>query len=127
MLGLERHSASDAIGRRIAALKDDLDHLQSALRRHESGWEKAASQAQDWLAERAEALPRLDLEALRQRVLPAHAPALRDVPPVVPVIAAAVAVGVGVGCVLYAVTSRGRRRSASVSAKGAARRSSSKP
>ncbi|MFG1187126.1 MULTISPECIES: hypothetical protein [Xanthobacter] len=75
-----------------------------------------ASDAQDWVAERAESLPSLSLDSLR-RHLPAlpHRP-FRSETSAVPVIVAAVAVGVGVGCVLYAVTSRGRR-----SARGPAR------
>lgn len=112
MLGLHR-SSTDGFSRRLSALRDELDHLQSSFHRREREWGRlasdVASDAQDWVAERAESLPSLSLDSLRR-----HLPALpqrpfRAEPAALPVIVAAVAVGVGVGCVLYAVTSRGRR------------------
>ncbi|MCL8381363.1 MULTISPECIES: hypothetical protein [Xanthobacter] len=119
MLGLHRTS-TDGFSRRLSALRDELDHLQSSFHKREREWGRmasdVASDAQDWVAERAESLPSLSLDSLR-RHLPAlpHRP-FRSETSAVPVIVAAVAVGVGVGCVLYAVTSRGRR-----SARGPAR------
>jgi hypothetical protein len=112
MLGLHRTS-TDGFSRRLSALRDELDHLQSSFHKREREWGRlasdVASDAQDWVAERAESLPSLSLDSLR-RHLPAlpHRP-FRSETSAVPVIVAAVAVGVGVGCVLYAVTSRGRR------------------
>ncbi len=112
MLGLHR-SSTDGFSRRLSALRDELDHLQSSFHRRERDWGRlasdVASDAQDWVAERADALPSLSLDSLR-RHLPAlpHRP-FRAEPAALPVIVAAVAVGVGVGCVLYALTSRGRR------------------
>ncbi|MFG1227771.1 hypothetical protein [Xanthobacter wiegelii] len=112
MLGLHR-SSTDGFSRRLSALRDELDTLQSSFHKREREWGRlasnVASDAHDWVAERAEALPSLSFDSLR-RHLPAlpHRP-FRAEASALPVIAAAVAVGVGVGCVLYAVTSRGRR------------------
>ena len=119
MLGLHRTS-TDGFSRRLSALRDELDHLQSSFHKREREWGRmasdVASDAQDWVAERAESLPSLSLDSLRRHLpeMP-HRP-FRSETSAVPVIVAAVAVGVGVGCVLYAVTSRGRR-----SARGPAR------
>ncbi|MFG1203887.1 hypothetical protein V5F29_15980 [Xanthobacter aminoxidans] len=124
MLGLHRTS-TDGFSRRLSALRDELDHLQSSFRKREREWGRlasdVASDAQDWVAERAESLPSLSLPSLSLDSLRRHLPEMphrpfRSETSAVPVIVAAVAVGVGVGCVLYAVTSRGRR-----SARGPAR------
>lgn len=117
MFGLHR-SSTDGFSRRLSALRDELDTLQSSFHKREREWGRiasdVASDAHDWVAERAEALPSLSFDSLR-RHLPAlpHRP-FRAEPSAVPVIAAAVVVGVGVGCVLYAVTSRRRRSVRSV-------------
>lgn len=119
MLGLHRTS-TDGFSRRLSALRDELDHLQSSFHKREREWgciaSDVASDAQDWVAERAEALPSLSLDSLRRHLPALPYRPLRSDTSAVPVIVAAVAVGVGVGCVLYAVTSRGRR-----SARGQAR------
>lgn len=121
MLGLHR-SSTDGFSRRLSALRDELDHLQSSFHKREREWGRiasdVASDAQDWVAERADALPSLSLDSLR-RHMPAwpHRP-FRSEPAALPVIVAAVAVGLGVGCVLYAVTSRGRRSAADAAPEG---------
>lgn len=126
MLGLHR-SSTDGISGRLSALRDELDHLQSVFHKREREWGRmasgVASDAQDWVTEQAKSLPSLSLEGLR-RHLPAlpHRPSRAEVP-VLPVVLAAVAVGVGVGCVLYAVSSRGRR-SAGASGRSGGRRTS---
>lgn len=119
MLGWDRHSTADGLGRRIASLKDELDHLQSSFRHRDGGWDRLASNAHDlastaqkWVSDRAESLPR-SLTALRRHVQPAS-----SMPPALPVIAAAVVVGLGVGCVLYAISSRGKRHLAAATSGG---------
>lgn len=111
MLGLHR-SSTDGFSRRLSALRDELDHLQSAFHKREHAWGSlasgVASDARDWVAEQAEALPSLSLDGIR-RHLPALPHRSSRATPALPVFVAAVAVGVGVGCVLYAVTSCGRR------------------
>lgn len=120
MLGWHKESTADRVSRRIAALKDELDDLQSSLWSKPGSLERMASEAQDWISERAEALPRvhmphIDLSGVHLPDVRRHLPAPS---PSVAVIAAAVAVGAGVGCVLYALTSRGKRRPASFAPKG---------
>ena len=124
MFGMHRTS-TDGVSRRVAALRDELDHLQSSFHKREREWGRmasdVASDAHDWVAERAEGLPNLSLPSLSLDNIRRHLPAMphrpfRSETSAVPVIVAAVAVGVGVGCMLYAVTSCGRR-----SARGKAR------
>ncbi|MFG1351220.1 hypothetical protein [Xanthobacter autotrophicus] len=126
MLGWHNESTADRVSRRIAALKDELDDLQSSLWPKSSllskpgSLERMASDAQDWISERAADLPKvhlphMNLPHLNLPDVRRHLPAP---PPSMAVIAAAVAVGAGVGCVLYALTSRGRRRPASFAPKG---------
>lgn len=119
MFGSDKHAAAAGLARRVAALKEELDQVHDALWRRESGWERMASNAHDWISDHAAALP-LPRFASHRRRLP-----LPDHP--VPVVLAALAVGVGVGCVLYALTSScAGKRPAAVSAQGGARRPASR-
>ncbi|MET3354692.1 UNVERIFIED_ORG: hypothetical protein ABID33_002608 [Xanthobacter viscosus] len=134
MLGWHRETTADRISRRIGALKDELDDLQSALWPRPGGLQRMASEAQDWISERADDLQShlhkaplskvgLSNIHLPQVHLPeVHLPDLRRhvaaPPPSVAVIVAAVAVGAGVGCVLYALASGGKRRPAPFTPKG---------
>ena len=117
MLGWHKESTADRLSRRIAALKDELDGLQSSLWPRHGGFERLVSDTQDWMTERAGALPRISLPDVR-RHLPAHRPPLA-------VVAAALAVGAGVGCVLYALASSGKGRPAHAASKDDVRRPSS--
>lgn len=136
MLGWHRTPATDGLSHRIAAIRDDLDALQSALRQRQGGLGRLASEAQDWISERADGLPHLGLPHLglrhaRRHLLPRHLsqrlPRHLPTPPTsLAVAAAALAVGVGVGCVLYALASGGRGRPASASSKDDVRRPASR-
>ncbi|MCG5237770.1 hypothetical protein [Xanthobacter oligotrophicus] len=136
MLGWHRQTTADRISSRIAALKDELDDLQSALWPRPGGLQRMASQAQDWISERAEDLhkthlpkahlpkvhlPDVDLPRLNLPDVRRHMPTPSAS---VAVIATAVVVGAGVGCVLYALTSSGKRRPASFAPKGKPRSAS---
>lgn len=118
MLGWDRHSTQDGMTRRLAALRGEIEDIQSALGRRTGGLERMASDAHHWISDHTPALPRLGFDAFRH-----HAPARV---PTFAVALAAVAVGVGVGCVLYAVTSRGQRRSTSHAGQDGSRRPASR-
>lgn len=130
MLGWHRQTTAEGISRRIAALKDELDDLQSALWPGPGGLQRMASQARDWMSERADdlhkahlpkmhlpdvELPRMNLPKMNLPDTRRHMPTS---PPSLAVIAAAVVVGAGVGCVLYALTSGGKRHPSSFAPKG---------
>lgn len=128
MLGWHKETTADRISHRIAALKDELDDLQSALWPKPGRLQKIASEAQDWISERADDLNKVHLPKVQKVSLPdfdlprmslndvrRHMP---SVSPSVAVIAAAVVVGAGVGCVLYALTSGDKRRAAALASKG---------
>ncbi|ABS66968.1 hypothetical protein Xaut_1723 [Xanthobacter versatilis] len=144
MLGWHRQTTAEKISSRIAALKDELDDLQDALWPRAGGLQRMASEAQDWISERADDLrddlkkvhlPRVNVPRVRlpDVQLPAVDMTRMGLPDVrrhmptsssVAVIAAAVVVGAGVGCVLYALTSSGKRRPASFAPKGTSRSAS---
>ncbi|MDI4666637.1 hypothetical protein K9U40_20270 [Xanthobacter autotrophicus] len=112
----------DGLNRRVAALKDEIDALQSALWPRQGSFDRLASEAQDWISERAESLPRISLPEVRRKVskhLPASSRSLA-------VVAAALVVGAGVGCVLYALTSGQKGRPAGTGARDGVRRPASK-
>ena len=123
MLGWHKETTADTISRRIAALKDEMDDLQSALRPKADGLQRMASEARDWIAERAEDLPRVRLPDVHfpEVRFPGMRRHVRTPPASLAVIAAAVVVGAGVGCVLYALTSGSKRRPSSVAPGGGRR------
>lgn len=117
MFAGHRHAASAGPGRRLAALREEMDQLQDALWHRQSGWERMASGARNVLSGRTG-------HGLRRHLYRAAGTRLG---PAAPVALAALAVGVGVGCVLYAVTSSGTgNRPAASSSRGQARRPSSR-
>ncbi|MFG1180629.1 hypothetical protein [Xanthobacter versatilis] len=139
MLGWHRQTTAEKISSRIAALKDELDDLQDALWPRAGGLQRMASEAQDWISERADDLrddlkkvhlPRVRLPDVQLPAVDMTRMGLPDVRRQMPtsssvaVIAAAVVVGAGVGCVLYALTSSGKRRPASFAPKGTSRSAS---